>query len=99
MTTWHMKFSFALSKKFNPSGVKKHLTEANIIFGGALFLAMVFLALMAVDAYLFYAARGRESGAPPPSASPPAFTPQDIDEAIKLIDQRAQEYQALLEKK
>ena len=91
-----MKFSFGLFKKFKPEGIKKHLTDANIIFAGLLFLATIFSALVAVDGYLFYAVRKRESVALPRSVPPAALTAKDIDEAIELIDRRSKEYQALL---
>ncbi len=94
-----MKFSFTLFKKLRSGGRTGLFTDANIIFGGVLFLMIVFLALVAVDAYLFYTVRGRESEILPPPAPPAAVTPQEIDEAIKLIDRRAQEYQALLNPK
>lgn len=70
-----------------------------MIFVGVLFLAIVFLALVAVDAYLFYTVRKREAAVSSPSAPAAVLTSQEIDQAIKLIDQRNQEYQALLNAK
>lgn len=75
------------------------MTHENIIFAGALFLAAVFILLVAVDAYLFYTVRSREAAALPPPVPPAALTPQEIDEVIKLIDRRAQEYEALVNAK
>jgi len=94
-----MKFSFTLLKKLKPAGIKNVLTRANVIFTGALFLVIAFIIFIAVDAYLFFTVRTRESGTASPRASSVTLTSQDIDEAIKLIDQREQEYQALLNPK
>ncbi|MFY9462950.1 MAG: hypothetical protein WAP52_02055 [Candidatus Sungiibacteriota bacterium] len=88
-----------LFKKLKPAGIKKLLTDANMIFASVLFLACVFLAMVAVDAYLFYTVRTSETAALPPPAPPAALSAKDIDEVIKLIDQREQEYQALLNSK
>jgi len=94
-----MKFSFALFRKLKPAGVKKIITDANMIFAGTVFLAVVFLAMIAIDAYLFYAVRTRETAPLPPAASPAVLASQEIDEVITLIDRRAEEYQALLNAK
>lgn len=94
-----MKFSFALFRKLKPAGGKGIMTYENAIFAGALFLAAVFVLLVAVDAYLFYTVRSREAAALPPPVPPATLTSQEIDEVIELIDRRAQEYKALLNTK
>ncbi len=94
-----MKFSFALFKKLKPAGIKALLTDANIICAGVLSLAVFFVVLIAIDAYLFYAVRNRESEAVPSPAPTAALAAREIDDAIKLVDQRAKEYEALLNAK
>lgn len=94
-----MKSFMALGGKLNPASIKKFLTDENAIFSGFLFLTGVFAALIATDAYLFYTVRRRETARPPVPVSAGAFTSQDIDEAIKLIDRRKQEYEALMNAK
>lgn len=94
-----MKSLLTLLGKLNPAGVKKYLTDENVIFASVLFLVGVFAALIATDGYLFYTVRRREAATPPLSVPVAAFTPQDIDETIKLINRREQEYNALLNAK
>lgn len=94
-----MKSLLVLSRKLNPAGIKKYLTDENVIFAGVLFLMGVFAVLIATDTYLFYTVRVREAIGEPPSASVPVLTAEDIDAAIMLIDRRAKEYEALLNPK
>lgn len=92
-----MQFSLAKLKRF---AVLKRQgrgpARTDVMFGGMIFLIGTFLLLLAVDGYLFYQVRIRERAPPAPVQDAVMLLPREIDEVIRLLDQRAQEFQALL---
>lgn len=91
-----MEFFFAVFKKINLGRIKTLLSDANWIVGAVVFLVIVFLALVSIDAYLFYGVRTREAQVAPLSVPLPVLSAYEIDETVKLMDRREQEYQALV---
>lgn len=94
-----MKFFSRLFKKLKPAGVKNVLMDANIIFGAALLLLAVLAGLIVVDGYLFYTLRQSERATRVVAgsrAASSALSEQEIEDTIRLLDQRSEEYQSLL---
>ena len=96
-----MRFSFL---KFNAArrtaliGRMARIREDDIIFSGVLVLAALLAALLAFDGWSFYAAVSRESISPPPSEKKARaqLSEQDIDGAIRLLDERRQRMNEIL---
>ena len=95
-----MKFSVFWSKFLRRSERGKNspgISEQDVIFSVLLGVILIGLALFSADAYLFYATVMRRDA--PPVASPQVRVPlsgENIDEVIRLIDERARKFQEIL---
>ena len=95
-----MKLSFAAFKKPHlpqkKGGATRHGgTRRMIIFTGIITLALLLGALLSFDAYLFYLTQSApmELALPGPKKT---LRPEDIDETIRFLDQRAEAFQTIL---
>ena len=93
-----MKLSFTALKKISLRGTRISSMRAHarstIILGSIGALALLLIGFLAFDVYLFYLAR---SAPPEPTAPNPTKTlrPEDIDQAIRVLDQRAAAFQQI----
>lgn len=72
------------------------LERRDVIFYAMAFLALLLGFLILVDVYLFYISYVRPRPPVPVSHRAVTLAPQDIDEAIRLLDEREQKLQSLL---
>ena len=76
--------------------IVRGLTAADLVFGGVVALACMFIGLITFDVYVFFSVWQHEREAPPSFMRSTAISDREIDGVIKLLNQREQEYQAIL---
>lgn len=92
-----MRFPFAtIYQSFARKNGGIWASRADIIWYGMLLLAGVFALLLAADGYLFYVSHLRERVSTPLPPRSVTLSENEIDEALRLIDDRGQKLKALL---
>lgn len=91
-----MKLSLAFLQKLKPMRMAQRITAADIIFGGVGVLACILAGLIAIDGYIFYIVSRHEYENALSSSSEITISGAEVDNIIRLLDERAAEYQALL---
>lgn len=92
-------FNLSFQKLSNPSSLKLLLGRINRedwIFSGTILLLFLFLLVFWWGGYMFYTTRQPPE---PKRASPammPSLTQSDIDETVKLLDEREQKFKKIL---
>lgn len=84
-------------------GAKKHtlrLSHEDILFWGSVFILVLFLALVLVDGYMFYQSVTLQRKVTYAlEYKPKTILSQDLDEVIKLLDERQKKFEEILKTK
>ena len=68
-----------------------------IFLWGLASLACALVCLLAIDGYLFYTVRTRSASRQESGNASAKFSPDELDEVLRLLDQREQEFTSLLQ--
>lgn len=72
-------------------------TQASVLMGGIIVLIMLFLAVIAWDAYLFTQSVSPLQASATDQSKQISLTPQTIDEGIDILNQRKQKFDNILQ--
>ena len=95
-----MKLSFAsllFFRRKTDSPPELGALRRMIFLWGLAFLACALVCLLAIDGYLLYTVRTRSASLQEPRNASAEFSIDELDEVLRLLDQREQEFASLLQ--
>ncbi|GEM_PF-3193767 len=87
-----------LKKIKNPLALirRLRLTQTAVLMTGIIFLAIFLVSILMWDGYLFMQSITPPTAAPIKNSKEMSLAPQDIDDAIHILDARQQQFNTLL---